>query len=67
MGIGFWHKQLNFFGEKLDSLFQKSLTRKYGFPKEIVLAKTVIIPKSENTELSRNFIQIACWNLMYRL
>ena len=49
------------------SLFQKILSGEYDFPAEIVLAKTVLIPKNENTKIAKNYRPIACLNLMYKL
>ena len=49
------------------SLFQKILSGEYDFPAEIVLAKTVLIPKNENTKIAKNYRPIACLNIMYKL
>ena len=49
------------------SLFQKILSGEYDFPAEIVLAKTVLIPKHVNTKIAKNYRPIACLNLMYKL
>ena len=49
------------------SLFQKILSGKYDFPAEIVLGKTVLIPKHENTETAKNYRPIVCLNLTYKL
>ena len=49
------------------SLFQKILSWKYDFPAEIVLGKTVLIPKHENTKTAKNYRPIACLNLTYKL
>ena len=42
------------------SLFQTS-------PAKIVLAKTVLVPKHENTKIEKNYSPIACLNLMHKL
>ena len=43
------------------------ISGEYDFPAEIVLAKTVLIPKNENTKIAKNYRPIACLNLMYKL
>ena len=67
MIIGFWYKKLQFHRPYMVSLFQKILSGEYDFPAEIVLAKTVLIPKNENTKIAKNYRPIACLNLMYKL
>ena len=64
---GFWYKKLQFYLTQMMSLFQKTLYREYDFPAGIVLAKTVLIPKNENTTIAKNYCLIACLNLMYEL
>ena len=39
----------------------------YDFPAEVVLAKTVLIPKNENTKTAKNYRPFASLNLMYKL
>ena len=49
------------------SLYQKILIGEYDFPAEIVLVKTVLIPKHENTKIAKNYRPIACLNSMHKL
>ena len=66
MMIGFWYKQLQFYRPYMVPLFQKTLSGKYDFPAEIVLAKTVLIPKNENTKIAKH-CPIACLNILCKL
>ena len=47
MIIGFWYKKLQFYRPYMVSLFQKTLSREYDFPAEVVLEKTVLISKTK--------------------
>ena len=67
MIIGFWYKKLQFYRPYIVFLFQKTLSGEYDFPAEVVLVKTVLIPKNENTKIAKNYRPIACLNLMYKL
>ena len=48
----FWYKKIKFHRPYMVYLFQKTLSGEYDFPVEIVLAKTVLIPKNENTKIA---------------
>ena len=67
MVISFWYKKLQFYRPYMVSLFQKIQSGEYDFPAEIVLVKTVLIPKHENTKIAKKYHPIACLNLMYKL
>ena len=67
MIINFWYKKLQFHRPYMESLFKKTLSGEYDFPAEIVLTKTVVIPKNENTKIATNYRLIACLNLIYKL
>ena len=49
------------------SLFQKTLRGGYNFAAEIVLAKTVLIPKNKNTKIAKTYRPTVCLNLMCKL
>ena len=67
MIIGFWYKKLQFYRPYMVSLFQKILSGEYDFPAEVVLVKTVLILKNENTKIAKNYRPTACLNLMYKI
>ena len=49
------------------SLFQKTLRGGYNFAAEIVLAKTVLIPKNKNTKIAKTYRSTVCLNFMCKL
>ena len=58
MIIDFWYKKLQFYRPYMVSLFQKTQSGEYDFPAEIVLAKTVLIPKNENTKMAKIIVRL---------
>ena len=65
--IGFWYKKLTFYRPYMILSFQNILNGVSEFPPQLILAKTVLIPKNEDTFNPKNYRPIACLNLMYKL
>ena len=55
MIFGFGYKKLQFYRPYMVSLFKKKLSGEYDFSAEIVLVKTVVIQKHENTKIAKNY------------
>ena len=60
-------KKYNFIEPFKVSVCRKTLSAEYDFPAEVVLARTILIPKTENTKIAKNYFPIACLSLMYKL
>ena len=55
MIINSCYKKLQFYRPCMVSLFQKTLSGEYDFPAEVVLAKTILIPKNENAKIAKYY------------
>jgi len=48
-------------------MFQRSLDNTEGIPPWLAQAKTVLLPKNQQTHIAKNYRPIACLNIMYKL
>ena len=65
--IGYWFKKLTFYIEPLANLYQNTFKGSTTLPDWLTLAKTILLLKNEHTQAAKNYQQIACLNLTYKL
>ena len=65
--IGYWLKKLTFYIESLGNLYQNTFEGPATLPDWFTLAKTMLLPKNEDTHPANNYPPITCLNLAYKL
>ena len=65
--VGYWYKHLTFYRHALIHLFDQTFNGQQQLPAWLTKARTWLIPKSEDTNIAKNYRPIACQNLMFKL
>ena len=64
---GYWYKKLSFYKKHLLKLFQETYEGMLDLPNWLTLARTTLLPKSQDTNNARNYTPIAYLNIVYKL
>ena len=65
--VGYWYKHLTFYRHALINHFDQMFNGQQQLPAWLTKALTQLIPKSEDTNIAKNYRPIACQNLMFKL
>ena len=66
--VGYWYKHLTFYRHALIHLFAQTFNgRQQQLLAWLNKARTHLIPKSEDTNIAKNYRPIACQNLIFKL
>ena len=64
---GYWYKNLTSYRDQLSVLFNQQIHFDSPLPRWLSAAHTVLLPKSTETHIAKNYRPIACLNVMYKL
>ena len=64
---GYWCKRLSFYKKHLLKLFRETYKGMLNLPNQLILARTALLPKSQDTKNAKNYRPIACLNIVYKL
>ena len=64
---GYRYKILSFYKKHLLKLFQETYEGMLNLPNWLTLARTTLLPQSQDTKNAKNYRPIACLNIVYKL
>ena len=64
---GYWYKNLTSYRDQLSVLLNQQIHFDSPLPRWLSVAHTVLLPKSTETHIAKNYRPIACLNVMYKL
>lgn len=65
--VGYWYRKLTFYRSALVKLFKKTMDAELDVPDWLAVARTTLVPKNQETHVTKNYRSIACLNVMYKL
>ena len=64
---GYWYKNLTSYRDQLSVLFSQQIHFDSPLPRWLSATHTVLLPKSTETHIAKNYCPTACFNVMYKL
>ena len=64
---GYWYKNVASYRDQLSILFNQQVHFDSPLPRWLSATHTVLLPKSTETHIAKNYRPIACLNIMYKL
>ena len=65
--VGHWYKNLTFYRNDLAELYNNTFTGLVEIPTWMAKAKTILLPKNDQTSWAKNYRPIALQNIMLKL